>query len=265
MTDNPRYALYQAPYTVLPASRMGETRDFLCTVAGRCCESGDLIQEKVSLPQPARDDLLAVLTTGAYNFTMASNYNRLCRPALVMVRGGKAGWRSAGRPLRTWWPATCKGSARTGGKKAMEIRRAALADIPGVCACCVAAFKDYIPLIGQTPGPMLEDYCQARKEHFLFVAAQGEIILGYLLIKDGDGEVMWMDVLAAWPKGTGVGRRLMDHCEAFLRARGKTECRLYTHVKYQRTLEIYRQRGYVIYDRVQEKGFDRYYMRKQLK
>jgi len=97
------------------------------------------------------------------------------------------------------------------------------------------------------------------------VAAQGEIILGYLLIKDGDGEVMWMDVLAAWPKGTGVGRRLMDHCEAFLRARGKTECRLYTHVKYQRTLEIYRQRGYVIYDRVQEKGFDRYYMRKQLK
>lgn len=46
---------------------------------------------------------------------------------------------------------------------------------------------------------------------------------------------------------------------------GKTECRLYTHVKYQRTLEIYRQRGYVIYDRVQEKGFDRYYMRKQLK
>ena len=86
MTDNPRYALYQAPYTVLPASRMGETRDFLCTVAGRCCESGDLIQENVSLPQPARDDLLAVLTTGAYNFTMASNYNRLCRPALVMVR-----------------------------------------------------------------------------------------------------------------------------------------------------------------------------------
>lgn len=114
MTDNPRYALYQALYTVLPASRMGETRDFLCTVAGRCCESGDLIQENVSLPQPARDDLLAVLTTGAYNFTMASNYNRLCRPALVMVRGARPGWRSAGRPLRTWWPATCKGSARTG-------------------------------------------------------------------------------------------------------------------------------------------------------
>ena len=90
MTDNPRYALYHAPYTVLPARRMNAPRDFRCTLAGRCCESGDLIQENILLPQPRRDDLLAVLTTGAYNFTMASNYNRLCRPALVMVAGGKA-------------------------------------------------------------------------------------------------------------------------------------------------------------------------------
>lgn len=90
MTDNPRYALYQSPYTVLPASRMTDVPDFVCTLAGRCCESGDLIQENISLPQPVRDDLVAVLTTGAYNFTMASNYNRLCRPALVMIRQGKA-------------------------------------------------------------------------------------------------------------------------------------------------------------------------------
>ena len=90
MTDNPRYALYKAPYTVVPASRMNDARDFTCTVAGRCCESGDLIQENIQLPEMRRDDLLAVLTTGAYNFTMASNYNRLCRPALVMVRNGKA-------------------------------------------------------------------------------------------------------------------------------------------------------------------------------
>ena len=90
MTDNPRYALYQSPYTVLPANRMQEPRDCVCTIAGRCCESGDLIQENISLPHLGRDDLIAVLTTGAYNFTMASNYNRLCRPALVMVRGGEA-------------------------------------------------------------------------------------------------------------------------------------------------------------------------------
>lgn len=90
MTDNPRYALYRSPYTVLPASRMEEPRDFVCTLAGRCCESGDLIQEDILLPRPERGDLLAVLSTGAYNFSMASNYNRLCRPALVMVRDGQA-------------------------------------------------------------------------------------------------------------------------------------------------------------------------------
>ena len=90
MTDNPRYALYRSPYTVLAAGRMRDPADFQCTVAGRCCESGDLIQENILLPRLERDDLIAVLTTGAYNFTMSSNYNRLCRPALVMVREGQA-------------------------------------------------------------------------------------------------------------------------------------------------------------------------------
>ena len=90
MTDNPRYALYRSAYTVLPAGRMNDKADFVCTVAGRCCESGDLIQENILLPEPRRGDLLAVLTTGAYNFSMASNYNRLCRPALVMVSDGAA-------------------------------------------------------------------------------------------------------------------------------------------------------------------------------
>ncbi len=90
MTDNPRYALYQSAYTVLPATRMQDVRNEILTVAGRCCESGDLIQEAVSLPNLQRGDLLAVLTTGAYNFAMASNYNRICRPAVVMVAGGKS-------------------------------------------------------------------------------------------------------------------------------------------------------------------------------
>lgn len=85
MTDNPRFALYQAEYTVLPADRMNDTADFVCTVAGCCCESGDLIQENVTLPRSHRGDLLAVLTTGAYNYSMASNYNRIPRPPVVMV------------------------------------------------------------------------------------------------------------------------------------------------------------------------------------
>ena len=85
MTDNPRYTLYQAPYTVYNAGKMNESPDFVCTVAGRCCESGDLIQENVSLARPVRGDILAVLTTGAYNYSMASNYNRVPRPPVVMI------------------------------------------------------------------------------------------------------------------------------------------------------------------------------------
>ena len=85
MTDNPRYTLYQAEYTILPANRMNDEADFVCTIAGCCCESGDLIQEDVTLPQLVRGDLVAVLTTGAYNYSMASNYNRVPRPPVVML------------------------------------------------------------------------------------------------------------------------------------------------------------------------------------
>ena len=85
MTDNPRYTLYQADYTVLPADRMNDPREFLTTIAGSCCESGDLLQENVSMPKPNRGDLIAVLTTGAYNYSMASNYNRIPRPPVVML------------------------------------------------------------------------------------------------------------------------------------------------------------------------------------
>ena len=88
MTDNPRYALYKSAYTVLSAARMNEEADVKCTVAGRCCESGDRIQEDVLLPKPQRGDLIAVLTTGAYNYSMASNYNRIPRPALVAIENG---------------------------------------------------------------------------------------------------------------------------------------------------------------------------------
>lgn len=90
MADNPRYALYQSPYTIINASHADKKADFEATVGGRCCESGDLIQENVKLFRPERNDILAVLTTGAYNFSMSSNYNRLCRPALVTVDNGKS-------------------------------------------------------------------------------------------------------------------------------------------------------------------------------
>ena len=86
MTDNPRYALYGSKYTIYDAGKMDEDCVLECTIAGKCCESGDLIQEGVRLPQSiARGDVLAVCTTGAYNYSMASNYNRYPRPPIVML------------------------------------------------------------------------------------------------------------------------------------------------------------------------------------
>lgn len=88
MTDNPRYALYQSAYEAIVANKAAQLKDFTATIAGRCCESGDLIQEHTSIQTPAVGDILAVLSTGAYNYSMASNYNRVPRPPVVMVHGG---------------------------------------------------------------------------------------------------------------------------------------------------------------------------------
>ena len=88
MPDNPRYTLYQSEYTILTANRMDEPADYKCTIAGRCCESGDLLAEDVLIAKPERGDIIAVLTTGAYNYSMASNYNSIPKPPVIMINGG---------------------------------------------------------------------------------------------------------------------------------------------------------------------------------
>lgn len=89
MTDNPRYALYQSEYTLFCANKANDDRTMKCDVVGRCCESGDIIQPDVMLPETERGDVIAVCTTGAYNYSMASNYNRIPRPPVVMLSEGK--------------------------------------------------------------------------------------------------------------------------------------------------------------------------------
>ncbi len=90
MTDNPRFALYKSSYTLFAANKMNEANDFECSVVGRCCESGDIIQENVMLPSSVtRGDIIAVLTTGAYNYSMSSNYNRIAKPPVIMLNDGK--------------------------------------------------------------------------------------------------------------------------------------------------------------------------------
>ena len=89
MGDNPRYILYEAEYTALRADDANASPCEKVTVAGKCCESGDLLMKDVLLPHFETGDIMAVLATGAYNYSMASNYNRIPRPPVIMVTDGK--------------------------------------------------------------------------------------------------------------------------------------------------------------------------------
>jgi len=89
MPDNPRYALYGSVYEAEVCDRADEPKNFECTLAGRCCESGDFIAENIKIQSCWCGDILAVLTTGAYNYSMASNYNRIPRPPIIMIKDGK--------------------------------------------------------------------------------------------------------------------------------------------------------------------------------
>lgn len=90
MSDNPRPITYQSLYRSVVANRMSDECDELVTVAGKHCESGDVLIKDAQLPTPQPGDVLVVLDTGAYNYSMASNYNRIGRPAAVLVNEGEA-------------------------------------------------------------------------------------------------------------------------------------------------------------------------------
>ena len=88
MADNPRYALYKAKYEAMLANKMNEEADTTYTVAGKCCESGDMLVMDAKLPKADQGDLLLVSSTGAYNYSMSSNYNRLPKLPVVFVKDG---------------------------------------------------------------------------------------------------------------------------------------------------------------------------------
>lgn len=89
MTDNPRPSLYEAEYEAVLANKYEEKINEQVTIAGKCCESGDILIWDLELPKVETGDILAVLSTGAYNYSMASNYNKLLKPAVVMLSEGK--------------------------------------------------------------------------------------------------------------------------------------------------------------------------------
>jgi len=88
MFENPRFALYQAKYTAVLANKMDKPNAKYYSIAGKCCESGDKITEDSFLPEVEVGDTIAVLSTGAYNYSMASNYNRNFIPPVVFVKDG---------------------------------------------------------------------------------------------------------------------------------------------------------------------------------
>ncbi|AGA58038.1 MAG: diaminopimelate decarboxylase [Thermobacillus sp.] len=90
MTDNPRPALYGSKYEAVLANRMNDPATEKVSIAGKCCESGDMLIWDIELPAVKPGDLLAVFCTGAYNYAMSSNYNRIPRPAVVFVKDGQA-------------------------------------------------------------------------------------------------------------------------------------------------------------------------------
>ncbi len=89
MTDNPRYIMYDASYTALIANKANAKNVQTVTIAGKCCESGDILIKNADMPEVEVDDILAVLSTGAYNYSMSSNYNRIPRPPVIIITDGK--------------------------------------------------------------------------------------------------------------------------------------------------------------------------------
>lgn len=90
MADNPRPSMYQAEYFAEIANKPDATADETVTIAGRYCESGDILIKNIPLPHPEEGDILCVYNTGAYNYSMSSNYNRVPKPAMVLINEGSA-------------------------------------------------------------------------------------------------------------------------------------------------------------------------------
>ena len=88
MADNPRPSLYHAQYSAQIANKKSSSETETITICGRYCESGDVLIKEIELPKTEAGDILCVYNTGAYNYSMASNYNRVPKPAMVLVKDG---------------------------------------------------------------------------------------------------------------------------------------------------------------------------------
>lgn len=145
------------------------------------------------------------------------------------------------------------------------VRRAVDEDTTAVTQCVDRAYTKYIPLLGQKPGPMTEDYRRVIARHEVYVATDGRELCGVLVLIP-QHRFLLLDNIAVDPsvQGRGIGGRLFALAEQRTRELGLSAIELYTHVCMTDNQSLYPALGYRETRRVREKGFDRIYYRKQL-
>ena len=148
----------------------------------------------------------------------------------------------------------------------LRLRLAQPEDAPVVSECVAAAYAHWVPRIGRKPWPMLQDYSAViQTEHVVVAEEHGEVAGVLVLCETPNGFLV--DNVAVFPsrKGQGVGKTLLVHAEHEARKRGYTSLYLYTNEKMSENIALYTQVGYVEYERRQEEGFRRVFMRKALR
>jgi ribosomal protein S18 acetylase RimI-like enzyme len=147
-----------------------------------------------------------------------------------------------------------------------HIRHAKPQDVVGVTACVNAAYTPYIELLGRPPGPMLDDYAVMIRDHSVFVVDGNEDDLAAVLVLIAKPDHLLLDNVAVGPpfQGQGLGGRLLHLAESQARAGGWDEIQLYTSVLMLDNIALYERVGYVEFDRRNERGLHRVFLKKSL-
>ena len=147
-----------------------------------------------------------------------------------------------------------------------RIRAATAADVPAIADVVDQAYRHYIARIGRPPGPMLDDYAARVSEGVVWVIEEGPAIAGIIVLLPMANYLI-LDNIAISParQGVGLGRRLFEFAEAEALRRGYNEIRLYTHQTMVENQRLYASIGYEETGRGTEAGYDRVFMRKQLR
>ena len=169
------------------------------------------------------------------------------------------------RPLGGAARSAVRGEHTSNPPDALHLRRALPADTSAVAECVEAAYSHWVPRIGRKPWPMLQDYrLVIESEHVVLAEVQGEVAGILVLRETTDGFLL--ENVAVFPdrKGQGIGRALLVHAEQEARTRGHASLYLYTNEKMTENIAMYSRAGYVEYERRQEEGFCRVFLRKML-